>query len=638
MNAKYSKLKTAIITTLWYLPALLWQQTFIAMYLQDERHPDYFEPLTLAIFIMMVAVTFTIALKSERINKNRIHVLSIITLTIGVVLIFDKNVYAQLGFFVLYSYIFVYPFKEFIQRFSNRVPEFEVWVADNEDFMGNNRYVDGVEDEELNYFVESFYTFEEATKFIEEKVDTVIADMASNARSVEKLKTMDPTQQVSYFIKTKSGKKVFFRTYDYIQKRADDIFSQLKKDEKKEKSNINSFEDMLKRGNLPDDDREAPNYLMIKNRQYDKVDMSNNNVDSIIALSSEEFNEFVSSVDTNMLLVYLSTMSEPEMQKFYKYLDDVVKLKEGVEAPSAKEQFLSTMQNLKTSNITDESRARATLETPLAINYAKNIYHKTVAYGKYVRQNYYLYKEDTKMIRFEATLTSVIWDRMSEIPNSFEQVLTLFKDVYDENNSEHQKILTHLGSRFGYLVATLDKLVQLTQNRSDTSLHWFVSVLADKNLIDTKHAISIDETNALESDKKLINFLTLMFASICANDEDAYLENLINVINTLFEWCPVNREACEYAMVEMMKSVAIKKVNVENANSFIEFFGELPRFYKVLDYNRIYELKELIVHTLANHKPQDNKIFDNPDVKNKLILLNYLVDMEDLYYESGHNI
>jgi len=54
----------------------------------------------------------------------------------------------------------------------------------------------------------------------------------------------------------------------------------------------------------------------------------------------------------------------------------------------------------------------------------------------------------------------------------------------------------------------------------------------------------------------------------------------------------------------------------------------------VLSYDKIYALKELINHTLANHKPQDNKVFEMDGVQNKLVLLNYLVDMEDLYYET----
>ena len=68
---------------------------------------------------------------------------------------------------------------------------------------------------------------------------------------------------------------------------------------------IKSFKDLLKRGNLPDDYRIVPNWLKIKNKQFDDVDFSKNSVDEILKLSSDEFNQLVSSSETLFLLVYL---------------------------------------------------------------------------------------------------------------------------------------------------------------------------------------------------------------------------------------------------------------------------------------------------------------------------------------------
>lgn len=402
----------------------------------------------------------------------------------------------------------------------------------------------------------------------------------------------------------------------------------------KKTTKINEFTDLLKRGNLPDDDRIVPNYLKIKNSQFDDVDFSNNTVDDIVKLSSEEFNELVSVSNNGLLFTWLSTLSDIELQKFYKYCEDVVKLSNEAEE-SAKEQFENAMASIKTEEITDEQRARATLEMPLMINYAKNLYSKTIAFRMF--QTYDLYKEyeEDIDIRFEKTLSNIIWDEMRYIPDYFEQVLTLYRDTYDENSEYHQKIFSHIANRFGYLIFALDKLVQLTEDKTDTSLHWFVIQAAEMELISTKIEIDVDKVNSLRSDKKLIDFLTLVFVSICAKNDDAYLENLINVVNTLFEWYPVNSEACESALVDMIKSFTVKEVDKETANRFIEFFEELPRFYSELSYEKIIHLKELISHTLAKYKPQDNKVFEQEGVKNKLILLNYLIDMEDLYYESG---
>ena len=79
-----------------------------------------------------------------------------------------------------------------------------------------------------------------------------------------------------------------------------------------------------------------------------------------------------------------------------------------------------------------------------------------------------------------------------------------------------------------------------------------------------------------------------------------------------------------------MKIVALKEISVDNANRFLDIFIELPKLYDILSYSKIMELKETINIILANDKPQDNKVFDEDGVKSKLILLNYLVDMEDV--------
>lgn len=391
------------------------------------------------------------------------------------------------------------------------------------------------------------------------------------------------------------------------------------------------FKDLLKRGNLPDDPRVVPNYLKIKNAQYNDVDFSNNMADEIIKLTSDEFNELVSSSDSGLLFTYLSTLSKEELEKFYKYNDEVVKLADGAEM-SSKEQFENAMAGVNMSQLTDVQRARATLEMPLMINFAKNIYHRITDFMEYARADYFDFENETFRM-YEGHLSKIMWDEMKYIPNHFEQVIDHFQGFYDESNEEHRAFFAHLCQRFGLLIATLNRLVAITENR-DSSLNWFTGKMVEYDLLGDIE-ISVSQSKILTTDKKLINFLSLTFAGICDENEDNYLSNLIHVVETLFEWYPVNRTACEYAMVEMMKSVAVKKVHVENANAFLSFFEELPRFYEVLSYEKIMQLKELINQTLAAYKPQDNEIFDSKEVKNKLILLNYFVDMEDLYYESG---
>lgn len=522
MTTAHPKTTTALITTLWYLPALLWQMMFIAMYLQEERHPDYFEPLTLAIFTAMVGITFLIALGSERINEKRFqYSLTVIFLTLLVVLIFDKNVYAQLGFFLLYSSVFAYPLKDFIKGFSS------------------------------------------------------------------------PPQK-----------------------------------EPQPMPKLETFHDLLKRGNLPGDDRHVPNWMKIKNDQLGTVDVSANTVDAIVTLSSEEFHEFVSNARHEMILVYLSTLSDKELQRFYGYLDDAVSVQG---ESSARAEFENAMKKLEGAEISDESRARATLELPLAIAYGKTLYRNTLRFRSDIAKNYFGYESDDVFKFYEGNVTKVLYEEMKYIPTSFEQILEHYRDnAYNANDEGHQQFTEHLVSRFGYIIYAIYKLNFLSQLTNaapdDNPLGWFVeSFMQDKEL----------DISGLEDKEPLSYYIGTLYDAIGNQDDDLYLAALIRVTVELFRYYPLHKEACEYAMVEMMKSVALKEVSVNNANSFISFFEVLPSFYDKLNFDTIYALKEKINHTLAEYKPQDNKVFDEEGVKPRMVLFNYLVDMEDLWiYED----
>lgn len=101
----------------------------------------------------------------------------------------------------------------------------EVWLDDNEDRYGNNRYVET--DNDLSYFVDKFKTKKEATIFIEKKVDEVLKKMAKKAKDIEELKNMDIPENVSYFIKEKDKAKEFFKTWQYRQDNAQRIFEEV---------------------------------------------------------------------------------------------------------------------------------------------------------------------------------------------------------------------------------------------------------------------------------------------------------------------------------------------------------------------------------------------------------------------------
>jgi hypothetical protein len=373
------------------------------------------------------------------------------------------------------------------------------------------------------------------------------------------------------------------------------------------------------------EDRDIPNWLKIKREAFDAVDFSNNRVDDIIALSSEEFNEFVSLLgsgnEIGMLIAYLKTLDETELAKFFLYLENV-KLDENAQAPSAKEQFAKTLDGIDADTIDDKIKKRATLEIPLFINYAKNIYYQAVDFKEFIRAKYYLYKEGDPIMQFEGCLFKILYNEpMKFIPDYFNQVLTQFKDYYDEADDEHRKIALHLARRFGLLVNSLHT-IQKYQDEPYDGLEWFLSSFVDE-------IKEVDEDFILDNDALLFYTMNI-FVSIIQEDDNSYIASMIEVVRELMKYCPYLSESFLYALQELMKSVALKEMSVDNANRFLEIFEELPKHYNKLSYSKIMELKEIINTVLANEKPQDNKVFDEDGVKSKLILLNYLVDMEDL--------
>ena len=369
-----------------------------------------------------------------------------------------------------------------------------------------------------------------------------------------------------------------------------------------------------------------PNWLKIKNKEFDNIDLSVNMLDMITNLSSDEFNELVSLLQKDesliMLLTYLKTLDKIDLAEFYLYLEDVVKLDSNIQSASAKEQFEDVLENIDKSDITIKQVKRAYLELPMMIRFAKNIYHQATNFKNMIQAKYYPYKEDDSAVRYEGTLFKVIYSEpMKFIPDSFNQVLLHFSDYYDENNEEHKKIGTHLAKRFGLLTNALYQ-IQKAQDEKCDGLAWFLYTFNDE----------IKELDGYETlqDDKLIFYMTNTFSAILLENDDAYITSMIDVVNELMNYYPFLDDAFLYALQELMKSVALKEMNVDNTNRFLDIFINIPKLYNNLSYNKIMELKEMINTILANDKPQDNKIFEDDKVKSKVILLNYLIDMEDL--------
>jgi len=373
---------------------------------------------------------------------------------------------------------------------------------------------------------------------------------------------------------------------------------------------------------------EMPLWLRLKKEEFDDVNFSNNKVDEIIKLTNDEFNEFLNSCNKNngLLLTYLSTLSDEEIEKFYTYLQKEIKYNSNMDYVDYKVDFEKNISSIDKDEITDIQRKRATLEMPLMINFSKSIYHKINSFMKHTSKNYFENENSLEYRKYEIPFTNILWDNMTDIPTHFEEVVDALQKYYNENNKEHQEFMKHISQKLGHLILVLDLLIQLTQDKRKSSFSWFV----DNFMM----GIKLDGFEIYKNDP-LTFHTTNMYMGIVEQNDNAYLSSLISVVETLFEYYPVNRPACENAMVEMIKIVATKKINdVEVANRFLTFFENLPRVYDELTFDRIIELKNIIGYHISNYKPHENIIFNDKKAKNTTILLNYLIDVEDLYYEN----
>lgn len=242
-------------------------------------------------------------------------------------------------------------------------------------------------------------------------------------------------------------------------------------------------------------------------------------------------------------------------------------------------------------------------------------------FKEFIQAKYYPYKEDDATMEFEGYLFKTLYSEpMKFIPDYFNQILAQFRDYYDAKNDEHQQIALHLARRFGLLVNSLH-VIQKAQNEPYDGLEWFLATFVEE----------IKKVDGYEilSDDILIFYMMNTFSSIIEENDQSYITSMIEVVKELMKFYPYLSDSFLYALQELMKSVALKEISVDNANRFLEIFEELPKLYDKLSYTKTMELKDMINGVLANDKPQDNKVFDEDGVKNRLILLNYLVDMED---------
>ena len=607
---KTNRLKQAFFTTLVQLPVILWQHMFIAMYANHTRHVDYTNRFNITMLLFMVFATFVVAYKTEYINRHRVAAYGLIAIALGTALVFDSNAYVQLGLFLLYLLLMI--MMDYLDK------PFTVYraIAYNKDHT--------VAKEEV---YDRYRTRDEAVREISAILDKILHALTPEVKSVAELKQRYLQTENDFRIKARDAdeNELSWSSLWYVEQHAEEIFNQ--HHEGKTVPKIETFQDLLKRGNLPDDDRKVPDWLKIKNDQYEDVEIESNRVDELISLDKTQFLKLFSDASTGLFFTYMNTLSQEELERFYYYLETKIIQMPLIDDVDARTWFAEAVKLTRDEEIDDEQKARATLEMPIEIRYIRHIDAQAKAFKQFIQSKYYPYsEEEQEAMQYEALLFKTIYtEEMKYIPDHFEQVLSHFRDFYDADNPSHQKIGAHLARRFGVLANALHVIQKATEEKYE-GLEWFLQTFLEE----------VEAVNGYDmvSDDMLIFSLVNTYASIIHEEDESYVSSLIDVAKELMEYYPLNSKSFLYVLDELMKSVALKEISAKNANAFLSIFEELPKFYDVLSYEQIMALKATIGNNLANVKPLDNQVFEQEGVKSKMILLNYLVDMEDLYYEG----
>lgn len=386
----------------------------------------------------------------------------------------------------------------------------------------------------------------------------------------------------------------------------------------KKESKIKDFEDLLKRGALPDDDRDVPIWLQIKNETYKTIPSTKNIIDDIVSLDDDEFMEYMNkTVNKNIFFTVLTQAKDEELNILFEFLD------KGQEGLSLQFKNQITQHHEKVKEMEQEQIDFALMVISLYPAQAKNTYHQLLRLHQDMNQSNFS-KDDEKLFEFEYAMNSLFW-HSTELHQEMKLFISLIREQYNNDNLKDDFCI-HIASKFMPFLASLNQTYQGEITKLEEDLQWFMDTFLNEDL-----EVLRDDTMT----HQLILLQHLRLEAIFDKNQEEYLDHTITVVRYMMAYYPYLKNSGFYYLDEVMNFVGHKEITIENANAFVEIFEVLPAFYHNTSYENIIEFKEFVNKRLATWKPQDNEIFNDERVtKHKMVLLNYLIDMEDLYFDG----
>jgi hypothetical protein len=119
-----------------------------------------------------------------------------------------------------------------------------------------------------------------------------------------------------------------------------------------------------------------------------------------------------------------------------------------------------------------------------------------------------------------------------------------------------------------------------------------------------------------------------------SRDQKAYFETALALTRfVLLGFYPALSHIALNNLYNLMSFMAEYDASPKEADAFLELFEEIPKLYKSLCFESIIKIKYIVIDRLAKTPLKEHPAFALDGVKSKMVLLNYLVDMEDLQVE-----
>ncbi len=445
--------------------------------------------------------------------------------------------------------------------------------------------------------VEKFTSVNNANIFIYEKLNKQLEEYSLNEKDVDEVISTYKFIGINYFFKNTNDKSISFSSWFYVKENAKKIFITI---------NTKKTDNTIPTMKIKNKEEKSPLWLKIKKRQYDNFDLSNNSASELISLNNIEFLQLLTHCSNHYILfIFLLTLKEEELNKFYFYISKIDE--------NMKNEFKKEINKYKKTSITDKIKVEASFVTTLYIKEAKK---RTIIEEKILNiKNSNNYENKLCTSSIENELNDLIFTSKNNLELEAKRILSKLRELHTSKKIS-KNLYEHILKKFSSIFTLLD--VKSINNDIKEEYNF--------NLSNQKEKINIFNSLLAAKSNRIL--------ALYSKNKEEELKANINICFIHFSFYPLYKNEALFFLNEMMNNALKNTMFLKNKKRFLDFFENLPSYYTDCGYRNIMDIKELINNKLRENKLLENNIFKNKELKEILVLLNYIEDEEYFYYKK----